>query len=374
MQIISEQSCPLSKITSSDLEVCLSSMTDILASANSAIVFNTGVGGLFSIFPILQRNPDYLAERHKVWLADWYKGIPKSRISTPLQPASLASQQNRDHSTYDIYISNGYLHSMTNESVNQNESYEASGATDMNVRKSKDEFVPSYSKTGWRPHCNSVLLYQAWIAGIDLRTCMYRGSISQKMIRNALTPPEHNCAVFIKAINPSVTDMEVFATFEDPIYSYYKKAPVKGKHPKCAVTITFMDHAAAERYVLKSEAYGIWLGRKPVKVVWSRDPACPAEPFEILQSRVLKLRGPMNDPEFSKWFIIRFLNMHIDFELIWDSEVDNIEPGIREVELHFQSIRGQSRAAKICLERDFRKRGKHHITVEYDRDPCGAIR
>lgn len=377
VQLISEKSYPSSRITSSDLAVCLSSLTEILAPANRAIVFSTGPGGLFGYFPILSRNPDFLNEKHKLRLADWYKGVPVSNIRTPLQVAPTIGQQNLEHLTYDAYISNVYGRAMAVEQV-QAESVKAEsdddGATNMTVRISKDNFAPSYSKTGWRPKCNPVLLYQAYLAGINLRTCMYKGSISQKMIRNALTPAGQNCAVFIKSVDRSVTHEEIFSTFEDPIYSYYKKPPLRGKHDNCAVTVTFMDRDAADRYMSKSKALGIYLGGKLMTVVWSRDTACAAEPYEIGQSRALKIRGPMNDDKFTEESVVDFLLLKLDFELVWSRQVDNIEPGTREIELHFQSIRGQSRAAKKCLERDYRNGGEHDITVDYAQDPCGANR
>lgn len=189
------------------------------------------------------------------------------------------------------------------------------------------------------------------------------------MIRNMLTPGYLNCAVFIKAVNPSVTDQDIFNTFEDPVYSYYKKQPIEGKHPDCAVTVVFMDRAAAQRYMDKGARSEIILGGRARKAVWSRDHACPAEPFELSQSRVLKIRETIRDADFEMSSMIQYLQSMIDFGLVFQDQAHDMENGMREIVLHFHSIRGQSRAAKVALERKF----GHSITMEYEQDPCGII-
>ncbi|CAG8978365.1 hypothetical protein HYALB_00013045 [Hymenoscyphus albidus] len=331
--------------------------------------------GLMGIFPILKRHPESASQPQKVRLADWYNGSPNFNIPRPLgtmpgeNDQSFTShvlqrynQMMADHNMSDS-MNGGYAHGAVN--------HNPGNGTHAASRNRKDEFKPSYMVNGGlRPAVSSILLYQAAHAGIDIQTCKYKGSVSARMVKNALTAPGDNCAVFIKAVDRSVSDWEVFQTINDPVFSYFKKDPIKDKHPYCAITITFMDRAAAERYMNKSIVHGIVLGGHPVNVVWSKDPAAPAEPYERTQSRVLSITGPSSDPLMDINEIKKFLHRNLAFVLVQEDRVF-IAAQIVQIDLHFQSIRGQSRQSKTCLEKYLRKGRRRDITVGYGVDPCG---
>ncbi|CAG8960922.1 hypothetical protein HYFRA_00002460 [Hymenoscyphus fraxineus] len=331
--------------------------------------------GLMGIFPILKRHPQAVSQPQKVRLADWYNGSPNFNIPQPL--GTMPGENDHSFTSHVLQRYNQMMadHSMSNGmngghdhgAVNHN----PGNGTHAASRNRKDEFRPSYMVNGGlRPPVSGILLYQAAHAGIDIQTCKYKGSLSARMVKNALTAPGDNCAVFIKAVDPSVSDWEVFQTIDDPVFSYFKKDPIKDKHPYCAITITFMDRAAAERYMNKSIVHGIVLGGHPVNVVWSKDPAAPAEPYERTQSRVLSITGPASDPMMNINEIKKFLHRNLAFVLVQEDRF-YIAAGIVQVDLHFQSVRGQSRQSKTCLEKYLRHLGNRNITVGYGVDPCG---
>lgn len=141
------------------------SLPEVSAFSNCAIVFNVGVPGLFSWFPILQRNPAYQGKPNQHRLSDWNQGVKVDNIASPGPTNAQNGELTQRYATYEDYLLAMNIPDANNANHSAGEG--ANMAVDV-VGKSNDHFQPSYSKTGNRPQSHPVLLLQAYITGVDL--------------------------------------------------------------------------------------------------------------------------------------------------------------------------------------------------------------
>lgn len=199
-----------------------------------------------------------------------------------------------------------------------------------------DDFAVSHRASGEERKIDSEVARKALEAGVGI-DINYHGEFTEKSIEDMFIPEDENTAVFIKYIDPSVPDKEIFAAIhEGGIYSFCKKDPKPPKFPYCGATLAFNTRTAAVNFLDRSNNAGIFLGGRRIEVVPSFIPFRGLELDKLHQTRVLKIVGPeelIDADEIEKQF-----RRKIVFGLVKRPEW--IRDGKKKVEFHFHSILG----------------------------------
>ena len=232
----------------------------------------------------------------------------------------------------------------------------------------RERFHPMGGLSGEQRILSPGTTTRALAAGVDLNS-NYLGRVTEFDIENANCPGHLNCALRITDIPPAATAQEIFDVIDQKVFSFSKNPPVRNVFPNCAARFVFMTRRAAEGFMAKAcSRYGVRIRGQRLNVIWNRDRVLPRPFFELHQSRVIRIIGPEDD--ISAHSIENFLHQKIAFDLV-DRKEWLVVGGKKIVELSFDSIRGQSRAAyKGYLDyiKDNMLQGKHAIC--WAPDPC----
>lgn len=106
-----------------------------------------------------------------------------------------------------------------------------------------------------------------------------------------------------------------------------------------------MTCEAAEVFYRRGRWPGLRIRNRIVFVVWDRNRAQPATPYVQHKSRVLRIIGPPD--ELDAHDVEDLLHTQVQFSSVKSREW--LENGFKVVELHFCSIYGQSRPARLYL-------------------------
>lgn len=206
----------------------------------------------------------------------------------------------------------------------------------MKLSNPYDDFAVSHRASGQERKIDPEVARKAFEAGVGIDP-NYHGEFNEKSIEDRFIPEDENTAVFVKYIDPSVSDEEIFAAIQEGgVYSFCKKDPKPPKFPYCGATLAFNTRTAAIHFLDRSNNSGIFLGGRRVEVVPSFIPCRGLELDKSHQTRVLKIVGPeelINADEIEKKF-----RQKIVFGLVKRPEW--VRDGKKTVEFHFHSILG----------------------------------
>lgn len=199
----------------------------------------------------------------------------------------------------------------------------------------------------------------------------YLGDVDQL---NEILPADENTSLYLRGIPAHATLKEHYSQFiEGAVFAYTVDPPIPGFYTTCAARLAFTTREAAEAfYDRANRTYrGVRIGGQKINVQWSDHKTRPLCPEEGHQTRVVQVKGTS---ELSPANLLDFFHTNIDFELVHLDEwlVDGGHGKV--VEIHFQSILGQSRAAMKCFYKWValaEDRDDYRIT--YGPDPCNPM-
>jgi hypothetical protein len=203
-------------------------------------------------------------------------------------------------------------------------------------------FQPSHKRMNRRRILPPELAQRALNAGVNLNS---EGEID---IRNAELPNNQNCCLFITDIPRAATLKDHFSRFvKGSVFSYRVDPAVEGQFHTCAAKLAFTTRSAAEAFHFRANNQGgVRILDRKGNVKWNRSKIRPLEGSEHHQPRVLRVRGSTT---LSTATLLGFLHAHIDFEFVDLKEWLTGGGSFKVIELHFQSILGQSRSAMKCI-------------------------
>lgn len=184
-----------------------------------------------------------------------------------------------------------------------------------------------------------------------------------------------NTAVFISGIPQEATRKDIFQAFvEGKIYAFSLKPPVGETYTTAAASVTFAGPEAARAFLRRGNSspqdptQGVHILGKRVKVRWNSHPSLGLYGQESRQTRVIQFTIP--DRQTTDEFIV-WLAATISFELVEESRSWSVGEGRKVIQLSFESIRGQSRAAMKCYL-EFANHGNWYgeWSARYAHDPC----
>jgi hypothetical protein len=197
----------------------------------------------------------------------------------------------------------------------------------------------------------------------------YWGDTDHTWVPNGL-----NTAVWISKIPPQASRKQIFAAFkEGKIYYFSKSEPIPGAYNTAGASVAFGNRKAAQNFFDRAQdpARGVFIEGQRVRVVWDRHPSLgfvgEKHPF---QSRVVRFYIPAGHADLERFQT--FLDLLIDYNLVEDTvEWFEFRGARKVVQLSFESIRGQSRAAVKAFLEFASKTGKQgYYYAKYAKDPC----
>lgn len=234
--------------------------------------------------------------------------------------------------------------------------------------QSRQEFEPSRALTNVHRYIHPSMVIKALSAGIDLRSSNYQGDITDSYVVNAILPNEFNCALRICGIPAEAETKEIFNVFQGKVFAFSKQLPVPGCYDTCACRVAFTTRDAAERMMDRINLKGVFIRGYRLRAMWNRDASPPRPYSERHQSRVIRITGPRRN--FTADGIEDFFRQTIKFDLVGRREWIFAGEG-RTVELSFDSIRGQSRAAMKCFKEFIRGTVYNdQFSIFFAPDPC----
>jgi hypothetical protein len=194
----------------------------------------------------------------------------------------------------------------------------------------------------------------------------YKGDVKWEVLE---IPDEENCCLYLKGIPEYATRQQIFDQLcMGGIYTFKLDPPIPERYTTCAAKVAYTTRAAAERLVDHALTFGLFILGNRVKVSWNRNKTRELEGLEARQSRVIQICGP-NKMGASK--LIEFFHSNIDFTLVECHEWLTANGSRKVVEIHFESILGQSRAAMKCFAQTANSmEDGNDYSVSYAADPC----
>jgi len=195
----------------------------------------------------------------------------------------------------------------------------------------------------------------------------YKGDLD---LEDEWLPENQNCKLFVTGVPADATRKEIFDAIKDgkvTTFSYNQ-----AQYPRfrtAAFSISFADRDSSDRFFNRANGEGISIRGFRIKVVRDRTKMRALEEWESLQSRVIRVYGPVGTLSLAR--IIHVLKKFIKFDLVHGTE-NTIDGGARSiVTIHFESIVGQSRSAIKCLMNLAKEEGlQDHVHTRYLPDPC----
>jgi len=207
----------------------------------------------------------------------------------------------------------------------------------------------------------------------------YKGEMTIYDLLNATTSPEENTALYVSTLPGDVTMKEIYAVISHgQVHSSSLLPPSRPEHQFSVMRLVFMTRIAAEKFLADiNSQQGIMIRDCRLTATWNRERVGPLglERYQGM-TRCLRIIGPKGD--FNKGTLIGYLRKYIDFPLTYESEavLNNYaateKKEMREIVLHFGSIRSQAEAAIILLRETIRKYATRpeEFMVTFVADPC----
>jgi hypothetical protein len=236
-------------------------------------------------------------------------------------------------------------------------------------RQYREPFRPSRLLSGQPAQISPKMAQHIHSTGTKLNP-NYLSEVTPTVIAQRYTPWNENCAIRIEDIPASATLREVFATIQEGKvfqFVYIPPNPSKG-HYDAAARLVFATRKAAENFVSRSTSLpGIFVKNQRLYIIWNRDRSPGLAPNNQGQSRVIRIVGPKH--AFSMKMVEDFLHQNVKFDLV--DRYEEVRHHKRTVELHFQSILGQSRSAMRCISEFFEDNGMRGLyNAFFAGDPC----
>lgn len=174
----------------------------------------------------------------------------------------------------------------------------------------------------------------------------YQGDINMS---NLVVRPEESCSLYLRFIPADASPNDVFESiFEGGVFSF-SLSPPTGQFTTAAAHLVFKTRKASEDFHFRANQTlgGVRILGRRIKVSWNRNRYPQLGPFEMKQSRVLRISGPTE--KLTAAGVELFFHYSVKFELAHRREWLLNDGSIRVIEFGFNSILGQSRVVMKCF-------------------------